>query len=684
MTLKHLRSSTANKRPQPSGMVDGQLAINTASGSPGLFFKDSAGGLVKVGPVHVGTTAPNASVASGGASGNTIGEQWLDISGGVYALKIWDGAAWRSEDGTFVNTAGDTMTGSLTMGSGTTIIFEGATDNGFETTLTVVDPTTDNVVTLPNITGTVITTGDTGTVSSAMIADGAIVDGDINASAAIAGTKIAPNFGTQNITTSGTSTAASFIPTSSTVPTNGVYLAATNSVALSTNASGRLLIDSSGVVTLSRSSSTGSRQLVFNEGYSFYADNTGTGTALNRLWLDTPDQGEVVIGPRAGAAYLYDIRLRSQYTTISPYGVLYTNATLNIANNPSDTITPIIYARQDNALVTDNAFWSLSADAANNLVLYDSSGSNSGGHAFLCGNVEKARIDSSGRLLVGTSLALTNTYLGASAVTPQLQIEGNTGSTSALSITRQTGAAANLILQRGVSGTPVASGDNVGQVSFNGFDGTNYRNAAQIVVQVDNAVGTGDMPGRIVFSTTSDGASSSTERMRITSAGNVLVGTTSTTANGGVLQVSNGITFPATQSACADANTLDDYEEGTFTPTIVGATTAGTGTYTAQVGRYTKIGRAVKFTVYLLWTAHTGTGTMSVSGLPFTATSAANTPASVVTSNITLPVGTICAALISNSTTSVSLYSSPTGGGALALLDLDTAATLYLAGSYEV
>ena len=102
MTLKHLRSSTANKRAQPSEMVDGQLAINTASGSPGLFFKDSAGSLVKVGPVHVGATAPNASVASGGASGNTIGEQWLDTTGGVYALKIWDGTAWRSEDGTVV------------------------------------------------------------------------------------------------------------------------------------------------------------------------------------------------------------------------------------------------------------------------------------------------------------------------------------------------------------------------------------------------------------------------------------------------------------------------------------------------------------------------------------------------------------------------------------------------------
>jgi len=191
MTLKHLRSSTANKRPQASGMADGQLAINTASGSPGLFFKDAGGHLVKIGPVHVGSGAPNASPASGGTSGNAVGEQWLDNSGGTYVFKVWDGIAWRSESGEFVNASGDTMTGSLTMGPAATLIFEGSTDDGFETTLTVVNPTADQIITLPNITGTVVTTGDTGTVTSTMIADGAIVNADVNASAAIDYSKLA-------------------------------------------------------------------------------------------------------------------------------------------------------------------------------------------------------------------------------------------------------------------------------------------------------------------------------------------------------------------------------------------------------------------------------------------------------------------------------------------------------------
>jgi hypothetical protein len=56
--------------------------------------------------------------------------------------------------------AGDTMTGNLAMGTGTTIIFEGLTANDYETTLTVTDPTADRTITLPNSTGTVALTSD--------------------------------------------------------------------------------------------------------------------------------------------------------------------------------------------------------------------------------------------------------------------------------------------------------------------------------------------------------------------------------------------------------------------------------------------------------------------------------------------------------------------------------------------
>jgi len=161
MALQHLRSSTAHKRPIPTVMSAGQIAVNTNEASPGLFFKDSNGDLVKVGPVHIGENAPNSSPASVaatalvtgtvyqiltvgtsdftlvGASANTVGtiftatgtttgtgtvsgqqgvekgEMWLDTTGGTYVLKVYDGSAWRSESGTFVDVSGDTMTGQL-------------------------------------------------------------------------------------------------------------------------------------------------------------------------------------------------------------------------------------------------------------------------------------------------------------------------------------------------------------------------------------------------------------------------------------------------------------------------------------------------------------------------------------------------------------------------------------------
>ena len=134
MALQHLRSSTADKRPTPAAMSDGQLALNTNLVSPGLFFKDSNGDSVKIGPVHVGTTAPNVTPGAGGQAGNSKGEQWLDTSSSRYVFKIWDGTAWRSEDGEFVNASGDTMTGALGVIDGTAaapgVFFSGDTNTG--------------------------------------------------------------------------------------------------------------------------------------------------------------------------------------------------------------------------------------------------------------------------------------------------------------------------------------------------------------------------------------------------------------------------------------------------------------------------------------------------------------------------------------------------------------------------
>lgn len=171
MPLQHLRSSTLDKRPTPASMSDGQLAINTNTTSPGLFFKDSNGDLVKAGPVHIGATAPNVSPAVGGQAGNSKGEFWLDTTGGGYVLKVYDGTAWRTQDGSYVNVTGDTMTGNLTLDA-SSLIFDTGT---FNTTVSATTATAARTITIPNITGTLVTTGDTGSVTNTMLA-GSIAD----------------------------------------------------------------------------------------------------------------------------------------------------------------------------------------------------------------------------------------------------------------------------------------------------------------------------------------------------------------------------------------------------------------------------------------------------------------------------------------------------------------------------
>jgi hypothetical protein len=129
-------------------------------------------------------------------------------------------------------------------------------------------------------------------------------------------------------------------------------------------------------------------------------------------------------------------------------------------------------------------------------------------------NSERARIDSSGRLLVGTS-----TSAAYGSYTAQLQISGSNENTSSLSLHRTNGSPYLTLNTGATSGT-------AGNILFQGYDGTSaYVPLAQIAGVWDGTGGVGDGPGRLVFSTTADGASSPTERMRIASDGNVGIAT---------------------------------------------------------------------------------------------------------------------------------------------------------------
>ena len=149
------------------------------------------------------------------------------------------------------------------------------------------------------------------------------------------------------------------------------------------------------------------------------------------------------------------------------------------------------------------------------------------------GGTTQATVDSSGRVLVGTSTARTNMFNTPSSYGATLQVEGTTyNSSSASIITNSTTDNPVLFLARSKgtavgSNTIVSSENCVGEVQFQANDGSEFVTLAAIQAYVDGTPGANDMPGRLVFSTTADGASSPTERMRITSNGALCVGTTS-------------------------------------------------------------------------------------------------------------------------------------------------------------
>ena len=154
---------------------------------------------------------------------------------------------------------------------------------------------------------------------------------------------------------------------------------------------------------------------------------------------------------------------------------------------------------------------------------------------------EAFRIDSSGRLLVGTSSAR---LFSNATVTPRLQVEGLDVSQASFGLARNSANTGGPVIAFGksrgaVTGsmTAVIAQDDLGRIQFQGADGTQLQSAAEILCGVDGTPGASDMPGRLVFSTTADGASSPTERMRIDSAGRVGIGTA---APGDILSLTGG------------------------------------------------------------------------------------------------------------------------------------------------
>ena len=218
---------------------------------------------------------------------------------------------------------------------------------------------------------------------------------------------------------------------------------------------------------------------------------------------------------------------------------------------------------------------------------------------FATNDTSAVTIDSSQRLLVGT----TNTIAGATD--SLLQIRGNSSGTQ---------FAGKVALATEVAVASIVSGTDLGAIYFgntaNGVGGLiECKGDAQW-----STAGGGDYPGRLVFSTTPDGSASPTERMRIKADGDVSI----VTGNLIIGTAGKGIDFSADgQAAGMTSELLDDYEEGTWTPTQ-GAGLTVVGTFTSA-GHYTKVGRQVTVQGFVRGSTSVASagGSVFCSGLPF-------------------------------------------------------------------
>jgi hypothetical protein len=155
--------------------------------------------------------------------------------------------------------------------------------------------------------------------------------------------------------------------------------------------------------------------------------------------------------------------------------------------------------------------------------------------------------DSSGRLLVGTSIARSNFF--NTTLSANLQVEGTDHDTSSMTFIRNsanTGSPTlSLCKTRGASNgsnTAVQNGDDLGFIAFQGADGTDFVAGAYIYAQVENTPGANDMPSRLVFATTSDSASTPTERVRITASGTI---ESRNVSGSSIVCINNGVTNTA-------------------------------------------------------------------------------------------------------------------------------------------
>jgi hypothetical protein len=314
---------------------------------------------------------------------------------------------------------------------------------------------------------------------------------------------------------------------------NNVFSQGSKALVFSTNSGERMRLDSSGRLGLGTSSPGAT--LTTRSTANGAPATTGTTQTNGAFRIESSlTSGCIDFGPNGSAPWIQ----ATDTTDLSQKYSLLLNPNGGRVGIGTTSVQAILHASKAGA---EGFEFNPGYEANRNLTFhYNRTGSNyvindqsASQHVFRIGSIstEAVRIDANSRLLIGTSSSRSVGSYGAN----RIQFEGVNVEDSSLSLTSNFNSVNGALITLGKSRSGsigglgiVLNNDRLGAIEFAGDDGTDLRTpGARIEAFVDGTPGANDLPSRLVFSTTADGASSPTERMRIDSAGRLLFGTNS-------------------------------------------------------------------------------------------------------------------------------------------------------------